>query len=295
MPTTIAKLFKSAGVRPRRALAEASQRKLLSKVGCRIPKAVADFYQSCNGGRIAAIQCRFYPLAEAVDLIGAYDFVASLHFLPLFVSENNESDPCMVGLDGPLAGYVFQICHDGPSRVHAPNINALLRSLSGISTDGFLIIEDHTFVYPKLLTASEAKTVGKLIDLSKTEREIEYEPALMIELAMSMMTDDDCVSVIGDINHPDHNARHEITYRYKRIGTPAAKRALKRHETDVKSFVKRAIAFLTKSGFTATTTDGLNIHVKEGNSHLNIPVFYDRKDSPDCWDYLLERVRYFAS
>lgn len=295
MSTAITQLLENSRVRQQKPLAEASRRKLFSTIDCRVPKAVTDFYEVCNGGRIAGIDCRFYPLAEAVELIGAYDFVASFHFLPLFVSEHNESDPCMVGLDGPLTGYIFQLCHDGPSRVHAPTIDAMLRLLSAITLDGFLIIEDHNFIYPKSLSDSETITVDKLITRSMTELEIEYEPLLMVELAMSMMTDDECVDVIGEIEHPDHNARHEIIYRYKGIETAAAKRALTRYENDVKSFVNKAIEFLNRNGFTASTTDGLNIHVKEGNSHLNIQMFFDRKDTPDCWDYLLERVRYFAS
>jgi len=131
----------------------------------------------------------------------------------------------MLGIDGPLAGYVFQICHDGPSRVHAPGIAAFLKGLASKESGQFLAIEETSFTYPKALTTIEKKTVQKLIERSKTN--IDDAPSLLITLAMSMMKDNDFIRVMGGLRHPVQNALQEITYRLKRINTPAAKQALK--------------------------------------------------------------------
>src|SRR5688572_14886970 len=101
MPTNFAQLCSHAGVRPRKPLAESSRHRLLAGIGGKIPTEIAAFYEATNGGRLTTRACRFYPLAEAIGLIGGYDFLIGFRFLPLFVSENNESDPCFVGLDGP--------------------------------------------------------------------------------------------------------------------------------------------------------------------------------------------------
>jgi hypothetical protein len=122
------KILEKIGFRSRKPLVEKSRERLFANLPCEVPSEVSALYEICNGGDLASYGCRVYPLAEAVDLRSAYAFQTELAFLPFFVSENNESDPCMGGLQAPLTGYVFQLCDDLASRVLAPTISSFIRS-----------------------------------------------------------------------------------------------------------------------------------------------------------------------
>jgi formylglycine-generating enzyme required for sulfatase activity len=194
----LSKAFEAAGFRARKPLAEKTRKQLLSKLDCPIPSEVEAFYEACNGGRIPALGCRFYPLSEAVESSGYYDFMLSLRILPLFVSEENESDPCVVGLEPPLTGYVFQLCHDSESRVFAPSLSAFLRSLASQEADDAFCLEDAMFVYPKALSKADQKTVADLLARSRMDLEVDDEPGLLVELARSMPADTERGGVLGE-------------------------------------------------------------------------------------------------
>ena len=289
------KAFATAGFVATKPLKEKVRKKRLSELDCEIPAEIEAFYEQCDGGSVEELSCRAYPLAQAVGLVGMYDFHAGFRFLPFFVAQENESDPVMVGLEPPLSGYVFQLCHDLRSRMLAPSISSFLRSLPSQPEDEFFCIEESTFVYPKALSESEQETVEGLIARSMTELEVEYEPQLLVELALSMLTDEACIDLLRDLDHPDHNARHEIADRLKQIGTPAAEQILGKAEDELKAFVGQAIEVLKEHGFDATTTSGTDLRVRETKEMgLNVPAFFDRRNDADCWEYLVERVRYLS-
>lgn len=295
MTMNLIEACRAAGFDAAKPLTEKKREQLFSQVDCEIPAEVQSFYEHCDGGSVAALSSRFYPLAEAVDLVPSYDFHADFAFLPLFVAENNQSDPCMVGLEPPLSGYVFQICHDGQSRVVAPSISSFLQALASQPDNEFFQIEESTWVYPKALSEAEEETVERLITRSLLDLEIDYEPALLVELALSMLTDEACIARVKDLDHPDHNARFEITDRLKQIGTPAAEETLAKAEDELKAFVEQAIEVLKEHGFDARTTSGTDIRVSDTREMgLNVPSFLDRRNDADCWEYLVERVRHLS-
>jgi formylglycine-generating enzyme required for sulfatase activity len=194
----LTKAFQAAGLRARKPLAAKTRQQLFSRLGGPIPPEVEAFYEQCNGGRIAALACRFYPLSEAVETAGYYDFKTSLRILPFFVSEENESDPCVVGLEPPLTGYVFLLCHDGDSRVLAPSLSSFLESLASQEADEHFRLEDAMFVYPKALSQAERKTVEDLLARSRMDLEVYDERGLLVELARSMPADTERASVLGE-------------------------------------------------------------------------------------------------
>ena len=285
----LTKAFEAAGFRPRKPLAAKTRQQLFSRLGCPMPPEVEAFYEQCNGGRIPGLACRFYPLSEAVEIAGYYDFKISLRILPFFVSEENESDPCVVGLEPPLTGYVFQLCHDFPSRVLAPSLSSFLKSLASQEADDAFSLEDATLVYPKALSKAERKTVADLLARSRMDLEVEDEPALLVQLALSMLTDEECVSALGEADHPYHNARFLMTARLRQIGTPAAQALLDQAERELGAFVQQAIRVLTEAGLNATTERGTDLRIS--GKLANVGAFYDRRESPDCWEYLVERAR----
>jgi len=192
------KAFEAARLRARRPLAAKTRQQLFARLGCPIPAEVEALYEQCNGGRIPAPGCRFYPLSEAVETSGYYDFQTSLRILPLFVSEENESDPCVVGLEPPLTGYVFLLCHDLQSRVLAPSLSSFLKSLASQEADDGFSLEDAMLVYPKALSKAERKTVADLLARSRMDLEVEDERGLLVELARSMPSDAERASALGE-------------------------------------------------------------------------------------------------
>jgi sulfatase modifying factor 1 len=194
----LTRAFAAAGLRPRKPLAAKTRQQLFSRLGGPIPAEVEAFYEQCNGGRIPALGCRFYPLSEAVESSGYYDFKTSLRILPFFVSEENESDPCVLGLEPPLTGYVFQLCHDFESRVLAPSLSSFLESLAAQEADDAFSLEDAMFVYPKALSEGERKTVADLMARSRMDLEVPDECELLAELARSMPADAERASVLGE-------------------------------------------------------------------------------------------------
>ena len=148
MAKTHFELFSEAGFRPAKPLAAKSRERLFSQLDCRIPADLTSFYELCNGTRSRKAECRVLPLAEAVELIAAYDFIESFKFLPFFESENAVSDPCMFVLDGPLRGYVYHHLHDGQSRVLASDISRFARALGKLGSCR-VDLERATFDYPR--------------------------------------------------------------------------------------------------------------------------------------------------
>ena len=253
--------FEAGGFVATEPTTEKARQQHFSYLECEVPAEIRAFYEHCNGGSVDALSCRAYPLAQAATLVGTYDFHAEFRFLPFFVADDNASDPAMVGLEPPLTGYVFQICHDDRSRMLAPSIPSFLQSLASQPEVEFFHIEESTFVYPRALSESEQETVDALIARSMTELEEEYEAQLLVELALSMLTDEACIDLLRGLNHPDSNARFVIKDRLQEIGTPAAEEILAKADDELKAFVARAIDVLKKEGFDAATASGTDLRV----------------------------------
>jgi hypothetical protein len=77
--------------------------------------------------------------------------------------------------------------------------------------------------------------------------------------------------------------------RLRQIGTPAAKALLAEGERELRAFVEQAIRVLTEAGLDATTEQGTDLRIS--GKLANVGAFYDRRTSPDCWEYLVERAR----
>lgn len=185
MTVTPVEIFAKCGFTPRKPLVERSRNKLFSKLVSEIPAELASFYASCNGGRLPPFGCRIYPLAEAVDLLGAYDFITMFDFLPFFVDENMESDPCMIALSGPLRGFIYHHPHDDSLRVLTPSIKSFAQVLAKRNPDTFRL-ENETFLYPKEPSQAERKIARKLLEMGESDSTDPDDASRLKELALSM-------------------------------------------------------------------------------------------------------------
>jgi len=182
MTKTHVDLFTEAGFRPRKPLAANSRERLFSQLGCPIPADLSSLYEMCDGARSKKAECRVLPLAEAVELIVAYDFIESFKFLPFFESENAISDPVMFVLDGPLRGYIYHHRHDGTKRVLAANISQFARAFGKLGSNR-VDLENTVFDYPRKLSEREKKVVQKIRD------EVGDSDSLLDDLATSRSTE----------------------------------------------------------------------------------------------------------
>lgn len=267
---------------------------LLNETGWELPAELEQFYDIADGGELPHLQCRFLPLEEALEYAGIFAEIESYRGLPIFESHNASSDPCLIMIGGPFPGAIYQHHHDLDRRVFAPGVYSFLQHLAKLPEE-WINLEEQNFVYPKKLNQKEQRIVKKLLELSQTDLQDEYEPQLLVGLALSMLRDEDVSEYFTGWEHPNHHARHEIEYRLKNIGSTESQSIVNKSADNQQEFVKQALKVLKQAGFTASSSTGLNIYVKEGDSHLNVEMFYDRRNKPDCWDYLLERVRFFAS
>jgi len=210
--------FEAAGFCAAEPLAEQARRQHLSRLGGEIPAEVEAFYEQCDGGTLQRLSCRAYPLSEAVGLMRIYNFRADIRYLPFFVAVENESDPCMVGLEPPLTGYVFQHCHDDVSRILAPSISSFFHALASQDDDEFFCIEEAAFLYPKDLSDAEQATFDGMMARSMTDLENDNEAQFLVELALTMLTDEASAAHLSGLDHPDPGASFWIKERLKRIG-----------------------------------------------------------------------------
>jgi len=172
-------LFVKAGYRPTKSLPAKTRERLWSQLSCSVPADLRSLYESCNGARSRKAECRILPLAEAIELITAFDAIESFRFLPFFESENAASNPCMFVLDGPLKGYVYHHLHDGVSRVLAPDISRFAMALGKPGT-GRVDLDDASFDYPRTLSAKDKKVVQTILAKGK------QADSLLRDLASSM-------------------------------------------------------------------------------------------------------------
>ncbi|TWT93268.1 hypothetical protein [Stieleria varia] len=222
-------LIESVGCKPRKPTSTKAAQRYFDDMGIASVKPLARFYETCNGGKVKRLGCRFYPLSEAVFTWSAFDFTMDLRFLPFFVSENNESDPVVVGIDGPIRGLVFQMCHDNNSRILAPNIPAFLRSLKSQDDDIYFAIEDNSFVYPKnALTKAEETTFAKLMARTHENQYHDSEASRITELALSMVNDSQLVDLLDPLPREDRNSQFYLKRRLDAIGSKKAKALAKK-------------------------------------------------------------------
>jgi len=285
-------LIESTGCKIRKPLAAKSRDRLVQRFDIDRVGQLKTFYEHCNGGRVKRLGCRFYPLAEAVGLWGAFDFTMDLRFLPFFVSENNESDPCVVGIDGPLRGLVFQMCHDSDSRILAANVTSFLRSLRKQEDDEYFAIEDHVFVYPKSLSQREAKKFTALMERSRNNLDHESEAERITELALSMVGDKQLLALLAPTAHPDGNSQLQIKRRLERIGTKQSAKRLAQIQKTADVFVERCIQVLHAAGIHAQADAVYGMRVGPDSRAVNVSAFRSESKRPDFDEYLVQRIRY---
>ncbi|GAA5505585.1 hypothetical protein [Novipirellula caenicola] len=256
------------------------------------PNDVVAFYTSSNGGTFRERQCRFLRLDEAIEIRDEYrDWLETFDLLPILVADHEESDPVCVVLTGPLVGHVYQQCHDLPCRVLATCIEGLIAQIA-VTPAAPLYLDAIELSLSDNSSDQRLQIVNQLLDQKTKDGDAD---SLAFELALSMLSNSEVEEHFVKF-HPDSNeCLHALKRRLNENDSDAARLQLASLNSDQRDFVMEAMRLIRDAGYTPTTRTGLDIHVAEGNWHMNIPMFYERKGKADCWDKMMERVHYFAA
>jgi len=195
-------------------------------------------------------------LAEAVELIAAYDFIENFRFLPFFESENALSDPCMFVLNGPLRGYIYHHLHDGPSRVLASAISSFARTFKTLGSSR-VDLERATFDYPRSLSEKDKKAVQKI------RAEVGDSDTLLQELASSM----------------------SLKKKTSQTATRAAE------DTEYEQFLNRCEILLTKAGMRVVRDDQHGLLVGPNNLKFAWQMLQRRQKRKDFEKHIVRFIR----
>lgn len=228
----------------------------LAAFGGEVPEDVDVFYGLCDGGEIPSIECRFYGLDEAAEVAAHLcEPRTDLRMLPVFVSQNAESDPVCVVLSPPLQGLVVQLCHDTPSRALASSFTTLLEAIA--ETEDVLDPSRYRFEYPRRLKKHDRALAEALVDRAEKLSDgtlvsdcesAEYEPALLLELARSMTTPKAMPELFDPLDMPDGKSRRDVATALYYAGTPAATKTLERYCRTMAEFAEELVAAIGSEG-----------------------------------------------
>lgn len=219
-------LITATGCKPKKGASDSSVDVAFRRFGVHGSKSLCDLFLTANGGALRRLNSHFFSLAEALDIWDQAYSELEWRVFPVFADNEHESDPVVIGLDGPLQGLVCQAKHSGDWRVLAPNLKSFLRALGKFEDKKRFFVEDHDFVYPRRLSRSEIFTVKGLVDLSYSSTARWMERSTFIELALSMVRDEDLIQILRMESHPDSNSRFLIAQRLKNVPGVVAKKAV---------------------------------------------------------------------
>lgn len=259
MVKSTVEILQAAGFKPRKPLVEKSRNKLVGSLGVRLPTQLHSFYRECNGGRFAAYRCRFFSLAEAIETIDCFVFAQSFSYLPILVDEDSESDPCVVGLSGPLKGMVWFHPHDDDKRMLAPNFNAFAKSLVKSAPEG-LRLENAEFAFPRESTSADQKVMDSVKSWCE-RKDLDGEEAELLEMLVSSMRPSEMSELEKLMNAPIDDA-----------------------------LVARCIRILAKSGVHAEPDPQYGLRVGPRKLPVNVKSFYTSQHEKGFEKLLVKRM-----
>jgi hypothetical protein len=84
-------------------------------------------------------------------------------------------------------------------------------------------------------------------------------------------------------------------HRLDKIGTPETREAVQAADDELAAFVEEAVRVLKQAGLDAHIVDRTSIRIDPGPVWLNVGVFFDRRQSSDVWEFLVERSKFFLA
>lgn len=209
-----------AGCRPRKSVDPKRVSYPFSTFGSHCVEQILEFYSLCDGGPLSRLNCEFLSLQEATRVWDSYSMLEWRCF-PFFWDNEHHSDPVLLGIDGPIQGYVLQSQHDGRWRILARGLRSFVRSLARFKDIERFFVEAHDFDYPRTLDEEDIIAFTGMIELSYRTQARWFLGSLFTELALSMVQGDQLIELLPPLRHPNSNSRHMIEKRLNELGAKA--------------------------------------------------------------------------
>ncbi len=302
--TTLADFCSQLRIAPRAGASDADLATFERDTGLSLPQELRGFYKTSNGLDIVDRSgVEFLPLDSVRQYTQhvrgmTYDF----GYFPF--TEANDSNPFCVCCTSPLNGRVVHLYHDDSPVLKFRSLGSLLTALeTGINEVGhrayFRIASpdfdgDYRARAPR--TSEDIRDGLALLDHGRrTDVEFDhYERLNLLRFGMRLVTEQQVGDVIALLDD-NHDVREEAMSRLQQMNTPAAVEAVRRSKAAVAAFVKQAVAAMRAAGLNVAEVQGTNVRLDSPLVWMSMDVFFDERNRPDVFDFVVERARYFQS
>jgi hypothetical protein len=283
---------------------------LTADLSLEMPSDLISLYSTCDGGECRNLNLRIVPLQEAIDLAMTYQGMYPVMGYFPFVKEIN-GDYRFLCTTGPLEGYVLWLHHDDLHEFKARSLRGFLEVLANNRNSAGWWLEDGTYgaegrprghvafeMAGKSRTTSDVMAAQALLKLAEQRVDAEDgadEYAHLFDLALTLLPDEQSEHIVPLLKHRNHEVRQVAQFRLAGVETPDVIAARREAAQELAAFVAQAVEFLRQNGLDAHAVNGTDIRIDPGPVWLNMPGFFDRRNQPDVWDYLLERAKTFVS
>jgi len=269
-----------------------------------LPEELHALYTVCDGGRCERLgRLRLVPLGEAARLAKTLcGWRPTMGYFPVF--DDAPSDPCCVCTAGPLKGYVVFVNHDGLDVLLARSLSRFLNVLARTPAAADWRLEDALYepAPPKHVpfefagperTAEDLSAARKLLKIAESSVGADDEYVHLFEMALKLLSDQQTGEIAALLKHHDHEVRRIAQERLAESKSPDAAAALRAADDELAAFVGKAVGVLKQAGLDAHVVGRTQIRIDPGPVWLNVPIFFDRRDKADVWDFLVERAKVF--
>jgi len=254
-----------------------------------VPSELRDLYATCNGGYSEAYALQIIDAAESCRMAHS-SANHSMAYLPFIVRERYSDEPCCVCGMGPLMGFVVFSHHEEGTRFAAPSLEGFFRMLAETEPSPAWVNEAHR------CTADEFPAMRRLLALAdKLVESTDYEFRELFCLAASSFPDEHLHDIVQLLQHRDWRVRQIAQERLHPVEDHRIVRALDELDYAVGSFAHKAVDVLRAAGIRALIRNRYEIHVGTQQEWLNVRIFFDKRDSADCWDFLIEQATSLVS
>jgi hypothetical protein len=289
--------------------AEPPQRKhsieaLTGDIVPKLPEELYALYTVCDGGRCERLgRLRILPLGEAARLAKTLcGWRPTMGYFPVF--DDAPSDPVCVCTSGPIKGYVVFVNHDGSDVILARGLSGFLSILARTPPAKDWRLEDAMFepAPPKHVpfelagpqrSAEDIRAARQLLKIAESSVGGDDEYAHLFEMALKLLSDEQTGEIAALLKHRDHEVRRIAQERLAESKSPAAAAALQAADDELAAFVEKAVGVLKQAGLDAHVVNRTQIRLEPGPVWLNVPIFFDRREKADVWEFLVERAKVF--
>lgn len=231
---------------------------------------------------------RFLDLAAIEEYwAGLKDFGIPQRWGYLPFTDFNDSNPYCICCNSPLQGMIAHVFHDDSARLEFRTLESFLLAFQGQTSD---LSTDYSPL-SKRRTENDIRVGLELIELSR-EMPDDVEQGDALRFAVSLLSENE-ISVFAELlNTGDEYTREEVLHRLHRMTSPNAVEIITAFNAEMRSFVTHCVNGLRQAGIDVVEVKDHCPRLEPGPVWLNLPVFFDRRQSPTIVQDIVERARH---